>query len=91
MAEAGYLQSLLPTLSTYLAIDRMGAGIGAVSDGLVSVRCELADLKTLMGEHSGAAGEAALQLVAALPHWRDLSAAAAALQGAPHGPSRPAG
>ena len=92
MAEADYLQSLLPTLSTYLAaVDRMGAGIGAVLDGLVSLRRELDELKTGMSAPSGAAGEAELQLGAALPHWRDLSVAAATLRGAPERLRRPGG
>ena len=91
-AEAEYLQSLLPTLSAYLAaVDRMGAGIGAVLGGLLSLRGGLADLKALISAQPGAATEAQLQLGAALPHWRALGAAAAALRSAPAGLMRPGG
>lgn len=91
-AEADYLQSLLPTLSPYLAVvDRMGAAIGAVLDGLSVLRGALAELQAVMAEHPGAAGEAELQLSAVLPHWRALGAAASSLRGGPAPLMRPDG
>ncbi len=79
-AEADYLQSLLPTLSTYLsAVDRMGAAIDAVHAGLARLQGHLIDLKAQMASAPAAAADAELEVSAALPQWRALSASAAGL------------
>jgi hypothetical protein len=73
LAEAAYLQQLLPTLSGYLAgVDRMGAGIDTAVLGLRALQSRLRELLALQ-----LAGRGALQradLDAALPHWRQLAA-----------------
>ncbi len=80
-AEADYLQSLLPTLSTYLsAVDRMGAAIEAVHAGLVRLQHDLLPLKAQMATAPASAGDAELDISAALPRWRALSAGAAGLK-----------
>lgn len=77
MAEADYLQGLLPTVAPYLAaVDRLGAGIDAVVAGTRVLGARLAGLAD---EPDSVAG-AARQLAAALPHWQALAASAAALQ-----------
>lgn len=86
-AEADYLQTLLPTLSAYLAaLERMHAGIEATRAGTATLCAELAALgpALAMGQ-SGRAYRAQQQLCAALPHWAGVAGTAAALRkpGAP--------
>ena len=77
-AEADYLQSLMPTLSPYLAaVDRMGGAIAAIAGGTEALAARLATLKLALATTPCAA--AALQLDTALPHWQDVAAAAARL------------
>lgn len=82
-AEADYLQSLLPSLSTYLAaVERMGAGIEACYDGAQTLQGTLAGLQGLLS--SGQAPGAEQQLRACLPHWQALAASAARLHPSAH-------
>lgn len=81
-AEADYLQSLLPSLTTYLAtVERMGAAIQATLAGARTLLSELAELERLLG--GGGAADAEAQLQAALPYWQAVAAAAARLRPAP--------
>ncbi|MCE3603720.1 hypothetical protein LXA47_08880 [Massilia sp. P8910] len=84
MAEAAYLQGLLPTLSAYLSgMDRIGAGIRTVAAGTRALRAELDDLKNVLLAGPALSGQAHAQLLAALPAWRTLSARIAAFPRAP--------
>lgn len=74
MAEAAYLQGLLPTLSAYLsAIDRMGVGIHATLAGSRGLQVALSELKRALGEGRIDGGAALSDLQAALPNWRALA------------------
>jgi len=78
-AEADYLQSLMPSLSTYLAaVERMGAGIAACFGGAQSLQMALAGLEQLLS--CGQVPVAEQQLIDALPHWQALAASAASLR-----------
>lgn len=76
LAEAAYLQNLLPTLSSYLAaIDRMGAGIDAALLGLRAMQGRLRVLDAAAdSKPADADSTRQQQLHTALPHWRHLSA-----------------
>jgi len=80
LAEADYLQSLLPSVAPYLAdVDRLGAGIDAILAGMRVLGTRLAKLKQSLGDDTAAGPE--LQLEVALPHWQALAVAAASLKG----------
>ncbi|NHZ37097.1 hypothetical protein [Massilia rubra] len=84
MAEAVYLQGLLPTLSAYLSgMDRIGAGIRIAAAGTRALRAELDDLKNVLLAGPAASSTAHAQLQAALPSWRMLAARIAAFPAAP--------
>lgn len=84
MAEAVYLQGLLPTLSAYLSgMDRIGAGIRIAAAGTRALCAELDDLKNVLLAGPAASGTAHTQLQAALPSWRMLAARIAAFPAAP--------
>ncbi|MDQ1921714.1 hypothetical protein [Massilia pseudoviolaceinigra] len=84
MAEAAYLQGLLPTLSAYLSgMDRIGAGIRTVAAGTRALRAELDELKNVLLAGPGVSGQAHAQLQAALPAWRTLAARIATFPPAP--------
>ena len=75
VAEAAWLQAVLPSLSLYLcAVDRIGAGIYAALVGTRSLQAGLVELK--MALPGGALNPTLLlsQLAAALPAWREMSA-----------------
>lgn len=79
-AEADYLQSLLPTLSTYLdCVDRMGEAITAALAGARALGAELEGLKQSLLHDPASGARAGLQLSAAMPHWQALAAQAARL------------
>jgi hypothetical protein len=79
MAEALYLQGLLPTLSAYLGgMDRIGAGIRIAAQGTHALRAELGELKAVLLAGPAASGNAHARLQAALPAWRMLAARIAA-------------
>lgn len=78
-AEADYLQSLMPSLSTYLAaVERMGAGIAACFCGAQTLQVALAGLEQLLA--SGRSNVAEQQLIDSLPQWEALAASAASLR-----------
>ena len=80
-AEADYLQSLLPTLSTYLAtVEQMGGAIQALLGGERMLARELDALRQALARETGAAGNIQAQLSAALPHWHALAASSALLR-----------
>ena len=82
LAEADYLQGLMPSVAPYLAaVDRLGGGIDAMLAGARVLGTRLANLKQTL---AAAAPDAAVELqqAAALPHWQALAAAAAGLQAA---------
>ena len=75
LAEATFLQQLLPTLSSYLAgVDRMGAGIRATLSGTQALQAQLGELTEAMQGDGASVLLAQGQLAAALPHWRNLAA-----------------
>ncbi|MDM5178015.1 hypothetical protein PO883_12520 [Massilia sp. DJPM01] len=75
MAEAAYLQGLLPTLSAYLSgMDRIGAGIRTLAAGTRALRAELDDLKNVLLAGPAVSSQVHAQLQAALPAWRTLTA-----------------
>ncbi len=78
MAEADYLQGLLPTVAPYLAaVDRLGAAIDAIVAGVRVLDARLAGLaQAALGERA----DAAAQLPAALARWQALAATMARLQ-----------
>lgn len=79
-AEADYLQSLLPSLSTYLAaVDRMGTAIHATLGGTQALLLELGELERILTIGAGA-GDADQLLRGALPYWKALAASAARLR-----------
>lgn len=74
-AEADYLQTLLPTLSAYLAAtERIGAGIASVLAGTRIVGHVLEQ----RGPAPASGADSAMR--AALPHWQALAASSAALR-----------
>ena len=81
-AEADYLQSLLPSLSTYLpAVERIGGAIRTTLDGACAIRAGLAILQQALAQ--GAVEDASGQLQAALHDWQALAASAASLHPCP--------
>lgn len=83
LAEAGYLQSLMPGVAPYLAaVDRLGGGLDTILAGARMLGARLANLKQTLAEEPAAAAGAGQQQAAALPHWQALATAAAALQAA---------
>lgn len=75
MAEAMYLQGLLPTLSAYLGgMDRIGAGIRIAAAGTRALRAGLDELKEMLLAGPAASAGAQQQLEAAMPAWRMLAA-----------------
>ncbi|HEX8610821.1 MAG TPA: hypothetical protein VF800_05975 [Telluria sp.] len=84
MAEAVYLQGLLPTLSAYLSgMDRIGAGVRIAAAGTRALRAELDDLKNVLLAGPAVSNTAHAQLQAALPSWRMLATRIAAFPAAP--------
>lgn len=76
-AEADYLQSLLPSLSTYLAaLDRMGAALASMLGGVRALGQALAALKLAMPSDPAALNAAETRMQASLPHWQALAATA---------------
>ncbi len=83
MSEAAYLQSLLPSLSSFLAaVDRIGAGIRTASSATLTLQGDLAELRSALLAGPAKSAEAHTQLQAALPNWRRLAGAIARLPGA---------
>ena len=78
MAEADYLQGLLPTVAPYLAaVDRLGAAIDAIVAGLRVLDARLA---TLAQAAASERADAARQAPAALAQWQALARTMARLQ-----------
>ncbi len=74
LSEASCLQTLLPTLSAYLAgVDRMSAGINAALSGALALQVQLSELNQALLAAPQCAGSARTQLAAALPNWRNVS------------------
>lgn len=78
MAEADYLQGLLPTVAPYLAaVDRLGAAIDAIVAGARVLDARLAGLAQAPAAERA---DAAWQLDAALAQWQALARSMAGLQ-----------
>lgn len=78
MAEADYLQGLLPTVAPYLAaVDQLGAGIDAIVAG---ARVLDARLATLAQASAAERADGGAQLAAALAQWHTLAASLTGLQ-----------
>ena len=75
-AEAHYLESLMPTLSPYLAaLEDMGAAIASLRAGTAAAAHELDQLGRSLEHDAGAAGQTAAELATALVRWQALAAA----------------
>jgi hypothetical protein len=78
IAEADYLQGLLPTVAPYLAaVDQLGAGIDAIVAGARVLDTRLAGLARTLADDPAAT---AWQLAAAIPLWQALARDQASLQ-----------
>ncbi len=74
LAEAAYLQGLLPTVAAYLgAVDRIGIGIHAAWTGIQGLQEQLGQLKQQLLAGSLDVERAHAELTASLPGWRDLA------------------
>lgn len=74
IADANYLQNLLPALSSYLSgVNQMGAGVNASLAGTQTLQSQLTELKGAILSAPDAGAFAGAQLQAALADWSDIS------------------
>ena len=84
MAEAAWLQALLPDVASYLGgIDRIGAGIHALLSGAQLLQENLVRLQRDLATGASGCVAALDELHASTPAWRDLAARLAQLPAAP--------